>query len=53
MYLKILLKQWNGVKYWDEFGITDEDHWDRQALDQYQSLAEEFLEKYQATKDDE
>lgn len=50
---KNIIKAMERVKYWDEFGITDEDHWDRQALDQYQSLAEEFLEKYQATKDDE
>ena len=50
---KNIIKAMERVKYWDEFGITDEDHWDRQALDQYQNLAEEFLEKYQATKDDE
>ncbi|PKE51945.1 ParA family protein [Macrococcoides caseolyticum] len=42
---KSVIKYMERVKYWDEYGITNNDHWDKKALDMYDSLADELLIK--------
>lgn len=33
------------VKLWDEYGISEEDHWDRKTIKEYEHLTNEFLER--------
>ncbi|MBC9875597.1 ParA family protein [Macrococcoides bohemicum] len=40
-----IVKQMERVKYWDEYGITEEDHWDKKTLKEYEALTDEFLER--------
>ena len=42
---KHIVKAMERVKYWDEFGISEESHWDRMAVNAYEGLTEEFLER--------
>ncbi|UBH16602.1 ParA family protein [Macrococcus armenti] len=42
---KHIIKHMERVKYWDEYGITEEDHWDNKTISAYEELADEFLEK--------
>lgn len=40
-----IVKAMERVKYWDEFGISEENHWDRVAVNEYEKLTEEFLQR--------
>lgn len=40
-----IVKAMERVKYWDEFGISEENHWDRVAVSAYEKLTTEFLER--------
>ncbi|HHW6700637.1 MULTISPECIES: ParA family protein [Macrococcoides] len=40
-----IIKHMERVKYWDEYGITEEDHWDRKTIQEYENLTDEFLER--------
>lgn len=40
-----IVKAMERVKYWDEFGISEENHWDRVAINAYEQLSDEFLER--------
>lgn len=38
-----IVKHMERVKYWDEYGITEQDHWDKKTLKEYESLTDEFI----------
>lgn len=40
-----IVKAMERVKYWDEYGISEENHWDRVAVNAYENLTDEFLER--------
>ena len=40
-----VVKAMERVKYWDEYGISEEDHWDKKALKEYEILTDELLER--------
>ena len=48
-----IIRSMERVKFWDEFGISEEDYWDKQAIEQYEVLADEFLERYEKAIEEE
>lgn len=42
---KHIVKHMERVKFWDEYGITDNDTWDRRTLNEYEALTEELIER--------
>lgn len=42
---KHIVKAMERVKFWDEFGISEEGHWDQKAIKEYEKLTDEFLER--------